>query len=178
MAPASCSLWPCCELSVTSCLSPCLFLALPEGPRGTGRGSDGSAADPRGYGPAGPGPVSLPASAASADGHCRGPRSSCRVSGPFPLPPRCPSSTARPRSALKGTGAIKSARRLAVSQAHPGNHSRTTSHRAGRGQRVSHMPTHVHAQTFTLVHPNPRTCRHGQIKPRSGTRGHCIQTHR
>ncbi|KAG7242581.1 hypothetical protein INR49_020294 [Caranx melampygus] len=59
-----------------------LFLVLscapPKGPRGTGSGCDGSAADPRGYGAPGAGPGSLPASTASADWHRSGPWSPCR----------------------------------------------------------------------------------------------------
>lgn len=98
MAPASCSLWPCCEQGVTSCLSLCLFLALPEGP--CGHGCDGSAADPRGYDPPGPGSGCLPGSAASADGHSDGPWSSCRVPGLFfqlPDPPQPPPPTLQPQ---------------------------------------------------------------------------------
>lgn len=98
MAPASCSLWPCCERGVTSCLSLCLFLALPEGPRGTGRGCDGSTADPRGYGPPGPCPGCLPASAASAVEHCCGTRRSCRVPGSFLCKPPPPSPLLPPAS--------------------------------------------------------------------------------
>lgn len=85
MAPASCSLWPCCERSVTSCLSLCLFLGLPEGPRGTHHGSDGSTAGPCGHGPPGPISACLSASAACTGGHRCCSWRSCRVPGLFCL---------------------------------------------------------------------------------------------
>lgn len=152
MAPASCSLWPCCERGVTSCLSLCLFLALPEGPRGTGGGCDGSAADPLGQCPTGPGPGCLPASAASADGHRRSPRRSCRVPGPFSLSP-CPPSPPphHPHSSLKGAGTVTAASRLAVSQAQPRTHSLTASHSWPRTKSL----THAHTRSHSYIHTRP-----------------------
>lgn len=146
MAPASCSLWPCCKRGVTSCLSLCLFFALPEGPRGTGRGCDGSTADPRGYDPPGPGPSYLPASAASADGHRCGPRSSCRVPGPLSLCRPSPSSRSlhRPHFTPKGAGTVTAASRLAVSQAQAWTHRLT--------QLAMHRESHTCPYTFALIH--------------------------
>lgn len=154
VVPASCSLWPCCERGVTSCLSPCLFLALPEGPRGAGRGGDGSAADPRGYGPAGPGPGCLPASAASADGHHREPREP-RVPGLFSLPP-CPHNhhhhRHRPHSTLKGAGTVTAASRLAVSQAQPRTHSLAASHSWPCTESLTHAHTRLHSYIHTSAY--------------------------
>lgn len=146
VAPASCSLWPCCELRVTSCLSLCLFLALPEGPCGTGRGSDGSAADPHGYGPPGSGPGCLPASAACADGHRDSPWSSCRVPGPFSV---------LPALNPQGTGTVTAASRLTVSPDQPGTLN------ASHSWLWTKSLTHAHT-CFTQVHTNPTTYRHGQ----------------
>lgn len=188
MAPASCSLWPCCERGVTSCLSLCLFLALPEGPCGTGRGCDGSAADPRGYGPPGPGPGCLPASAASADGHRHSPRSSCRVPGPFSLPP-CPLH--HPHSTLKGAGAVTAASRLAVSQAQPQTQSLTASHSWPRTKSLTHAHTHSHSyihtspyqpkdiQTHTYRHrPTVHTCIYTFRGTKTLRGSHTNNTHR
>ena len=106
MPPPSCSLWPCWKGDVTSCLSLCLLLASPEGPRGASRGSDGSSAGP--CSPAPPGPGRLAASPAPAD-HQRsnGPRSRCRLPGPCSVvgvglglrhvPPPPPCGFPRPR---------------------------------------------------------------------------------
>ena len=146
MAPASCSLWPCCERSVTSCLSLCLFLALPEGPCGTDRGCDGSAADPCGYGPPGPGPGCLPASAASTDGHRSGPRSFCRVPGLFSPLLHCPHSTP------KGAGTVIAASRLALSQAQPWTHSLTASHSWPWTKSLTHAHTRLHSYTHTSAY--------------------------
>lgn len=128
VAPTSCSLWPCCEQSVMSCLSLCLSLALPEGPRGADCGSDGSAAQPHGHDPPGPGPVYLPASAADADNYRGDPRSSGRLTGLFAHPNgySCQEAGAAP-SALPR-------------------------HTAGHGQGVSHMPANICTRGFTLVH--------------------------
>lgn len=152
VAPASCSLWPCCERGVTSCLSLCLFLALPEGPRGTGRGCDGSTADPRGYGPPGPYPGCLPASAASTVGHCCGTRRSCCVPGSFlckPPPPPLPSCPLhRPHSTLKGAGTVTDASRLAVSSAQPRTHSLTALH----SWTCIESLTHAHTRSCSYIH--------------------------
>lgn len=160
VAPASCSLWPCCERGVTSCLSLCLFLALPEGPRGTGRGCDGSTADPRGYGPPGPCPGCLPASAASAVGHCCGTRRSCRVPGSFlckpPLSPPAPCIAHTPPSRAQALSQMPAG--WLCHQLSPGP-TALPPYTAGHASKVSHMPTHVHVRTFTQVLTSPRTCR-------------------
>lgn len=151
VAPASCSLWPCCERGVTSCLSLCLFLALPEGPCGTGRGCDGSTADPRGYGPPGPGPGPgcLPASAASADGHRRGPRSSCRVPGLFSLPSFLPFTAHTPPSRVQALSQLPAG--WLCHKLSPGP-TASPPHTAGHAPGVSHMPTHVRTRTFTSAY--------------------------
>lgn len=145
VAPASCSLWPCCEQSVMSCLSLCLFLALPEGPRGTDCGSDGSTADPSGYGSPGPGPVYLSASASGTDNRHSGPWSFSRVPGLFPSPTRHFSST------IASTPNSSAARRPAISKVQPAPPKPTISLRHTTGQRGSHMSTHNHTHAFTLV---------------------------
>lgn len=61
------------------------FFALPEGPRGAHRGSDGSTAGPCSYDPPGPVSACLSASAACTSGHRRSSRRSCRVPGLFSL---------------------------------------------------------------------------------------------
>lgn len=173
VAPASCSLWPCCKRGVTSCLSLCLFLALPEGPRGTGRGCDGSTADPRGYGPPGPSPGCLPASAASADGHRRGPRSSCRIPGPFSLPPCPPPSPQRPHSTLKGAGTVTAASRLTVSQAQPWTHCLTASHSWPCTKSLTHAHTHSHSYIHTSAR-QPKDIQTQILRHRPTMNTYCI----
>lgn len=171
MAPASCSLWPCCRRGVTSCLSLCLFLALPEGPRGAGRGGDGSAADPRGCGPPGPGPACLPASAASADGHRLAARRSCRVPGPYsppPFPHSAPFAAHAPPSRARALSQLPAG--WLCHKLSPGP-TASPPHTAGHASRVSHMPTHVCTHTFTQVYADPRTCRHKGTDAR-GIQGH------
>lgn len=154
VAPASCSLWPCWERGVTSCLSLCLFLALPEGPCGTGRGCDGSAADPRGFASPGPGPACPPASAACTAGNRHGLWRFCRIPGLFPLP-HCPPLILlhyRPHSTLKGEGTVTAARRLAVSQAQTRTHSYTTSHSWPWTKSLAHAHTCLRSYIHTIAY--------------------------
>lgn len=137
MAPASCSLWPCCKRGVTSCLSLRLFFALPEGPPGTSRGCDGSAADPCSYGPPGPQPGSIPARAASAVGHCRRLRCSCRVPGLFLCPLHPPNALCTPPSRVQALSHLPAGWLCHGSALDPRPYT------AGRAPKVSHMPTHL-----------------------------------
>lgn len=157
MAPASCSLWPCCKQRVTSCLSLCLLPALSEGPCGCGR--DGFTADPWGDGPPGPSPSCLPASAASAGGHCCGTRSTCRVPGLFTAP-LCLFSTHTPPPRVQRHSQLPAG--WLCYKHSPGL---TASH-SWQWTQVSHVSILIHTRTFTHAHNVPRT----------GMKAH-IQTH-
>lgn len=149
MAPASCSLWPCCKQGVTSCLSLHLFFALAEGPPGTSRGCDGSTADPCSYGPPGPQPGSIPACAASTVRHCHSFWCSCCVPGSFLCPLHPPPPALHPQGCRHGH--ICQEAGCVMAQAWTHSHTQLDVH------RKCHTCPHICGHPFTQVFNSPWT---------------------